>query len=103
MTFHYSFLDWSNIDLGQAVCNWFENYLIDRTQWVSSDGAKSGFFDIMKGVPQGSILGLVLFTVCINNVCLSAIDFLIHTILLYADDTVVYAISPMADQVLSEL
>ena len=49
----------------------------------------------MKGVPKGSILGPVLFTVYINNIGLSATMFYIH---LYADDNVVNAIAPTVDQ-----
>ena len=58
---------------------------------------KSGFLDITKGVPQGSILGPVLFAVYLNNIDLSVNNYNLH---LYADDTVVYAIYPTVDQVL---
>jgi hypothetical protein len=52
------------------------------------DGVKSGYLDIKKGVPHGSILGPVLFTVYINNVGLSVKKkCIIH---LYADDTCVH-------------
>jgi hypothetical protein len=47
----------SSIRLDHAACNWFKNYLTDRTQCVSTYGVKLGFLDITKGVPQGSILG----------------------------------------------
>jgi hypothetical protein len=42
------------------------NDLSDRTQCVISDGAKSGFLYIAKGVLQGLVLGPVRFTIYIN-------------------------------------
>ena len=55
-----------------------------------SDGVKSSYLDITKGVPQGSILGPVLFTIYVNNIGLSAKTCNIN---LYADDSVMYGIS----------
>ena len=62
---------------------WFTNYFSDRAQCVKSEGLLSGSSDRLYGV-QGSILGLTLFSVHINDVALAAGDSLIH---LYADDT----------------
>ena len=52
------------------------------------------------GVPQGSILGLTLFSVYINEVALAAGESLIH---LYADDTILYTSGPSLDTVLTTL
>ena len=49
-------------------------------------------------VPQGSILGLTLFSVYINDVSLAAHDSLIP---LYADDTILYTSGPSLDTVLT--
>ena len=51
-------------------------------------------------VPQGSILGLTLFSVYINDVAISAGDSLIH---LYADYTILYTSGPSLDTVLTNL
>ena len=43
--------------------NWFRSYLSDRRQQTFIDGAQSDFGNITCGIPQGSILGPVLFTI----------------------------------------
>ena len=41
--------------------NWFKDYLIDRSHTVVFDNCKSKKFPVQYGVPQGSILGSLLF------------------------------------------
>jgi len=45
-----------------SVLSWFQSYLSDRTQVVAVDGCFSSRADLVYGVPQGSVLGPVLFT-----------------------------------------
>ena len=65
---------------------WFESYLSGRTQYVVIDGVQSKTHRVDCGVPQGSILGLLLFILNINDIC--NISKLMFTIL-YNDDTCV--------------
>ena len=53
----------------RGICkNWFANYLCNRTQYTDIDGFQSSRMLISTGVPQGSILGPVLFLVYINDI-----------------------------------
>ena len=46
----------------------FESYLNQRKQFVNINGTLSDILEIFSGVPQGSILGPILFNIFINNV-----------------------------------
>ena len=63
-------------------CKWFGNYLEERRQRVAIDEVYSGWSDIKKGVPRGSILGPLLFTIYVNELPL-VVNFKIKQ---YADD-----------------
>ena len=69
------------------VLKWFESYLSGRTQCTLIDGVKSKYCDILSGVPQGSILGPVLFLLYINDLPNISKAFLYG---LYADDSALY-------------
>ena len=63
---------------------WFSSYLSNRCQRVKLDGKNSGILDITCGVPQGSILGPLLFLLYINDMKNSVKNSILHH---FADDT----------------
>ena len=66
---------------------WFTNYLSNRSQVVSLGNNLSSPLAVENGVPQGSILGPVLFSLYINDLP-SCINF--SSDIMYADDTVIF-------------
>ena len=67
--------------------NWIADYLSGPYQYVQQDGVKSDREPVKYGVPQGSILGPLLFLLQINNLVKSVKTCNIQ---MYADDTVIY-------------
>ena len=63
---------------------WFSSYLNDRIQHVTYNGKKSHSQKITTGVPQGSVLGPLLFLIYINDISEASKHF--HAIM-FADDT----------------
>ena len=46
---------------------WFQSYLTYRSQRVYIEGSLSGYLPLEAGVPQGSILGPIFYTIFINE------------------------------------
>ena len=65
--------------------DWLDSYLKNRRQCVKINNDFSSFIDINRGVPQGSILGPLLFIVFINDFCKLNLN---ATMVTYADDSV---------------
>jgi hypothetical protein len=69
-----------------VVLDWFKSYLSNRKQFVSYNSCNSQLKDILCGVPQGSILGPLLFILYVNDITSTSnvLDFI-----LFADDTTI--------------
>jgi hypothetical protein len=70
------------------LLRWIENYLKNRRQRVTMEGTNSEWLPVTSGVPQGSILGPILFILYINDLP----DILSSDTLcaIFADDTKIY-------------
>ena len=65
---------------------WINSWLSGRTQQVVLDGQASDPVPVLSGVPQGSVLGPVLFLIFINDL----LDNIRSSVRLFADDCVLY-------------
>ena len=72
--------------IGNGMINWIEKWLIDRRQRVVVDGEVSNWKAVLSGVPQGSVLGPILFLIYINDLD----DDITSKVLKFADDTKVF-------------
>jgi hypothetical protein len=76
-----------DLGIGGRLLNWFESYLHNRLQKVTALGVSSQTLQVTSGVPQGSILGPVLFLLYVNT-----LPDAVHSteIATFADDTKIY-------------
>ena len=77
----------SHYGIRGTVLSWFKDYLNNRQQYVSFQSIESHKLKIQCGVPQGSILGPLLFILYINDIIKSSPTL---NFILFADDTNIF-------------
>ena len=65
---------------------WLQSFLLDRKQRVVLNGSSSPWSPVISGVPQGTVLGPLLFLLYINDI----VDNITSQVRLFADDCILY-------------
>ena len=78
-----------------TLLSWIRDFLTGRRQRVVVDGAKSDWKRVNSGVPQGSVLGPVLFLAYINDLP----EAVSSSVKIFADDTKVFRVTDCDDEV----
>ena len=72
--------------IDKNIWQWISNFLKKRKQCVVVDGVSSGLVDVDSGVPQGTVLGPILFLLHINDLP----SIVSSKVRLFADDCLIY-------------
>ena len=70
------------------MLQWIKDFLKDRTQEAVFNGKKSNSIPVTSGVPQGSVLGPILFTMFVNDLP----SVVSSPVYMFADDTKIFCV-----------
>ena len=84
LTYAASIIDVSLYGINGPILRWIEGFLTDRVQAVVVEGFRSPEGKVLSGVPQGTVLGPLLFLLHINDLPV------ITSYRLFADDCLIY-------------
>ena len=76
------------IPVNPYITNWLIDFLSNRSKRVKIDGVTTKFLNINRGVPQGTVLGPIMFTVMVNDI--KAVNPL-NDLSKFADDAAIMA------------
>lgn len=85
----------SHYGIRGVMYNWFKSYLIGRKQFTVANNVSSNLEEIHCGVPQGSVLGPLLFLVYVNDISSVTED---SSLKLFADDTNLFVFARTYEQ-----
>ena len=88
-----------SVGISGLLLQWFTDYLHNRKQRVVLPGANSDRTSVKAGVPQGSIIGPLLFLLYINDI----VENINSSIRLFADDTSLYIIVDNPNEAANQL
>jgi len=76
----------SDYGVSEGLLGWIQSFLGDRRMRVNIRGNFSEWIDVISGVPQGSVIGPLLFLCYVNDIP----DWMLNSIILFADDIKVW-------------
>ena len=89
-----------NIGISGYLLNWIKSFITGRTQCVSVEGEMSNWREVISGIPQGSVIGPLLFVILINDLR----DKVKHNMCkLFADDCKLYGVKLLNGKMKSDL
>ena len=73
-------------DIEYYTLRWIQAFLSDRVQQANVNGTNSEWANITSGIPQGSVLGPILFVLYINDLP----ENIVSNVYMFADDTKIF-------------